>query len=110
MSEPPLINPAGVDIYPVGLLMDLQYFVHSPDRRSARRTLRASILTLVRHVREGDWREFKNHFNGYIAEPRDWMPGLARCGSGWTRGRAYRDLQRRAWRALGGDPPGATPR
>lgn len=88
-----------VDIYPVGLLADLGQFVHCPNRRTARRTLRRSVTTISRYVAAGRWDELRNYLNGYLAEPNPFPAGLTRCGSGWTRGRAFRDLQRRTARA-----------
>lgn len=85
---------ADIDVYPVGLLSDLSYFVHHPDRTIARRRLRSAARTLRGRVRRRQWRALKNYFNGYLAEPRVLPPGFRRGGTGWTRGRAWRDLQR----------------
>jgi len=88
-----------VDVYPVGLWHDLQHFrrgVHRP-RRIQR--LRYALRYPLRQARAGNWRAVKNYFNGYLAEPADFPPGVTRCGSGWTRRRALRDWQRRAARA-----------
>lgn len=82
------------DIYAVGLLAAWQQFVHTPDRPYARRAFRYALRMPLRHARAGNWRAVKNWFNGYLAEPQEFPPGVARCGAGWTRGRAYRDLQR----------------
>jgi hypothetical protein len=91
-----------VDIYPVGLLAEIQQ-----SRRYKRKWIRPKrafqhLLKAVRHFLKGEWKlsyeewhPFKSYFNGYLAEP-DVMPGkLRRCGSGWTRKRALRDLKRR---------------
>lgn len=88
-----LIAPTGqylvVDIYPVGLMADLRT---SWRLKRIRLHLKSQIWN---HVRRREWRELKNTFNGYLAEP-DVMPGnLTRCGSGWTRSRAFKDLRRR---------------
>lgn len=83
-----------IDIYPVGVLADLQKFIHMPDRRAARYALRRAFRIPFLCAKGRDWRAFRNCFNGYLAEPRKLPTGLARCGSGWTRGRAYRSLQR----------------
>ncbi|NUS25003.1 MAG: hypothetical protein HOV92_12375 [Streptomyces sp.] len=80
-----------VSIYPVGLFSDLARFVHAPDRSDARRRLRSALRYPVRQARAGNWRAVKNYFNGYLAE-HDTL-GF-RAGTGWTRGRAYRDLVR----------------
>lgn len=84
-----------VDIYAVGLLADLAAFVHSPDRAKACRRLRYALRTPVRYIRARNWHSLRNYLAGYLAEPREWPTGLTRCGTGWTRGRAYRDLERR---------------
>jgi hypothetical protein len=84
-----------VEIYPVGLLHDLARFVHAIDRKDAFRRLRHDFRYPLARARAREWRAFKAYFNGYLAEPRDSnTPGFRRCGTGWTRGRAYRDLQR----------------
>lgn len=87
-------EPTDVEIYSVGLLHELAFFVHSPDRAHARRKLRGSLRYVTGRAKARDWRAVKNYFNGYLAEPRHDMPGFTRCGTGWTRGRAYRDLVR----------------
>jgi len=84
-----------IDVYAVGLLADVLRFVHTPNRRTARRMGWYCVRRFTRMVRDRKWREIKSYCNGYLAEPTPWPPGLARCGSGWTKGRAYRDLQRR---------------
>jgi hypothetical protein len=71
------------DVYPVGLLRDLIQFddqFHLKNRRQA-------LRTLWRHLRRS-WRR-RNYWNGYLAEHRQLG---TRCGHGWTRSRAYRDL------------------
>jgi hypothetical protein len=85
-----------VDVYPVGLLRDLLQFTHGLHRPRALRRLRHSFRYPLRQARAGDWRAVRNYFNGYLAEPASWPPGVTRCGSGWTRRRALRDWQRRA--------------
>jgi hypothetical protein len=95
-----------VDVYPVGVLRDLQavprYLRHRmPSRAWA--CFRSAWRHPARHIRNGDWRAFGNTFSGYLAEP-GWLPGgflpddpwprWARCGHGWTRRRALRDLAR----------------
>lgn len=88
-------EPTDVEIYSVGLLRDLALFVHSPDRSYARRVLRRSVRYVLGQAKARNWRAAKSYFNGYLAEPRHDVPGFTRCGTGWTRGRAYRDLIRR---------------
>lgn len=92
LSERPAI-----DIYPVGILADLHEWANNPDRREAWRRLRYDVRAHGwRYLRNRDWRSLRRWFaNGYLAEPAKWPDGLTRCGSGWTRGRALRDLQRR---------------
>jgi hypothetical protein len=95
-----------VDIYPVGLLEEIQ------QSRLCKRSWISPVrpfkhlFSAIRHFLKGEWklsyeewRPFKSYFNGYLAEPNV-MPGkLRRCGSGWTRNRALRDLKRRVKRA-----------
>lgn len=94
-----------VDVYAVGWLKAVQrtwrsYTRHLPDdarkplRRLARRDLRRCLALTVHHARTGRWHELKLLFNGYLAEPTPWPAGLRRCGTGWTRARAVRDLDR----------------
>ena len=77
----------GVDIYPVGFLDHLQQFVHAP--KSLRRHYRGILLRGGRR----HWRQ-RSYWNGYLCEPRADDASWTRCGHGWTRGRAYDDLQR----------------
>lgn len=80
-----------IDVYPVGLLSDLEFFVHAIDRPDARRKLRYVAKCQVERIRRREWRALKSYFNGYLAE----HPTLGtRAGHGWTRGRALRDLAR----------------
>lgn len=82
-----------IDIYAVGLLHDLQIFIHSP--QSLRRRWRSLRCRLRRgiwdRIRQRNWRALRNYFNGYLAEHATCG---TRCGHGWTRGRAYNDLMR----------------
>jgi hypothetical protein len=80
-----------ITIYPVGLLHDWQQFVHGVDREHARRHLRASLRREWERIKARNWRAAKNYFNGYLAEHATLG---TRAGTGWTRGRAYRDLAR----------------
>lgn len=72
---------AAVDIYPVGLLHDWQHRKMRPLRRALRYPFR--------QARRGNWRAVHNYFNGYLAEHQS---AGRRCGHGWTKRRAYRDL------------------
>lgn len=80
-----------VTIYSVGLLHDLALFVHGVDRADARRRLRSSLRREWDRIKARNWRAAKSYFNGYLAEHATLG---TRCGTGWTRGRAYRDLAR----------------
>jgi hypothetical protein len=85
-----------ITIYPVGLLAHWQQFIHHPDRKDARRSFRYALRYPLRQARARNWRAVKNYFNGYLAEHAHLG---TRCGTGWTRGRAYRDLARHLHRA-----------
>lgn len=73
-----------IEVYPVGLRHDIK-----------RRRVRRGLWYLRRQAARREWRAVKNYFNGYLAEPCPLPDGFIRCGSGWTRARALRDLQRR---------------
>lgn len=94
-----------IDIYRVGVLRNLyaawRSLTCNPppsvtwnkwDR--ARQNLRIAVSSPLRHIRNRQWHELKNDFNGYLAEPTPWPEGATRCGSGWTKRRALRSLQR----------------
>ncbi|MGK5677486.1 hypothetical protein [Actinoplanes sp. URMC 104] len=88
-----------IDVYPVGWLKELQLFrraLHAgPDaRRWAAGRLRRQARSNLRHIRRRQWRDLKNTFNGYLAEPYEFPAGVTCCGTGWTRARARRDLDR----------------
>jgi hypothetical protein len=100
MTDNPPAELGKIDVYSVGLLSDLAQFVHTPDRKHARRMLRYRLRYPLSQARAGNWRAVRMWFNGYLAEPSEWPGSLSRCGSGWTRGRAYRDLLRHAERAM----------
>lgn len=80
-------DAAGIETYPVGLFSDIQ-----------RHRLRYGLRTyLLRQIRRRNWRAVRNYFNGYLAEwhyPPEGMI-IRRCGRGWTRGAALRNLGRR---------------
>jgi len=104
-----------VDVYPVGVLKQLIHTWHILTARKfpasvgapsplwrlkrARTSLSYIPKTIGRHVRDRDWRALKNTFNGYLAEPTEFPAGeyRRRCGTGWTKRRALRSLQRRMW-------------
>lgn len=83
-----LTNRPTVDIYPVGLLSDLCLFRgawrHDPMKGHRRRALRRLWRDFAR-----SWRR-RSYWNGYLAE----VEGPPRCGHGWTKRRALRDLDR----------------
>lgn len=87
---------AGPEVYPVGLLRDLRQFALGMHRPRAARRLRLALAYPVHLAMDGNWRAVKNYFNGYLAEPAEFPPGVSRCGSGWTKRRARRDWERRA--------------
>lgn len=80
-----------IDVYPVGLLSDLAFFVHAVDRTDARRKLRYVTKCQIERIQRHEWRALKSYFNGYLAEHATLG---TRAGHGWTRGRALRDLAR----------------
>jgi hypothetical protein len=98
-----------VDVYPVGALAAVQAVWRSyrpsvaaqvgPDqlarmRQWAWHRLVSELSALGYRLRHRRWRDAKNIFNGYLAEPTPFPEGLTRCGSGWTKRRALRSLQR----------------
>ncbi|MFG3710858.1 hypothetical protein [Micromonospora sp. NPDC047730] len=86
-----------IDIYPVGVLACLLGLGRALRARhrdaiyAAYSNCRREVRYVVRSVRARNWRVAKNSFNGYLAEHR--FRGT-RCGHGWTRRRALRDLRR----------------
>lgn len=87
-----------IDVYPVGMLANLRHAWRSwrhpkVDNRHAWIYIRYAFRSSARHIRNRQWRELKNDFNGYLAEPTPWPEGATRCGSGWTRKRALRSLR-----------------
>lgn len=94
-----------IDVYPVGALREVQaaWRVFVTRRRElpaiARRHTRRNLLRFLkvhvwRNVRRRRWHELKSAFNGYLAEPTPFPEGVTRCGSGWTKRRALRSLER----------------
>jgi hypothetical protein len=99
-----------ITIYPVGVLAALQrayrFAIHGRAVMPVlpTNTTRASLIThtltrearyVGRALRARNWRRARQSFNGYLAEPSwdDNGPTWTRCGHGWTRRRALRDLQ-----------------
>lgn len=108
-----------IDVYPVGALAAARrvwrYLTLPADRFPA--ALRPPVTarwrldraygeiyavyrSIRRRIRNRQWRDLKNTFNGYLAEPTPWPDGtgLTRCGSGWTPRRAVRSLHRHGYR------------
>lgn len=94
-----------VDIYPVGWLASVKrayrYFIHHDviprGRKQSWIELRTEWRYTLRQIKRKKWRDVKNSFNGYLAEPQKFPPGdyRRRCGTGWTKARALRSLHRR---------------
>ena len=90
-----------VDVYPVGWLAAFRRMRHhhKPRNRPRHWPISQEWHYMVRQAKAGHWKDVKNCFNGYLAEPSEFPPGLTRCGTGWTRKRALRDLDRRMRKA-----------
>jgi hypothetical protein len=99
------MNRADVDIYPVGALSVLISMARSlvvavPPGVARRKVVGLAFGRVrwhVRYLREQaagrNWGAVRSALNGYLAEPN--MPiEFDRCGHGWTRRRALRDLER----------------
>ncbi|MEV2277741.1 hypothetical protein AB0I72_19355 [Nocardiopsis sp. NPDC049922] len=88
-----------IDVYPVAVLDDLlcayRWARHAGRYSEALSRLRYSARCVIEQARAGRWRAVRRAFSGYLAEPTPFPPGLTRCGAGWTRARAERDLYRR---------------
>lgn len=89
--------PTTVDVYPVGVLAELLRLRNAlryrrPEAiRWALGRVRGEVRFIAEDARVGNWRAVRNAVGGYHAEHRDF--GL-RCGTGWTKRRAVRDLYR----------------
>lgn len=87
-----------IDIYPVGWLDKIRkawvQLVVRRDPQEARRYLAQEWYYCRKQARAGNWRAVRMTFNGYLAEPTPFPEGLKRCGSGWTRVRARKSLER----------------
>lgn len=97
-----------IDVYPVGALREIKMFwrayvtrrKHLSDvaRRHARRNVWNLLkIHVIRNIKQRRWRELKNTFNGYLAEPTPFPEHMHRCGSGWTKRRALRSLERHGY-------------
>jgi hypothetical protein len=79
------------NVYPVGLLHDIRRTWATIRARVPDVSALEAVRRLGRDVRK-HWRR-RSYWNGYLAEPTE--PGeWTRCGHGWTRARAERDLDR----------------
>jgi hypothetical protein len=118
-----------IDVYPVGVLANAQrawQYLTLPGGRvpavtrhnitwrwridRAYSEIYAVYRNTRRFIRNRQWHDLRQHFNGYLAEPDPWPDGigLTRCGRGWTRSGAIMSLYRRALAAAGplsGDHP-----
>lgn len=82
-----------IDVYPVGWLAALRFAwraARSGRAAPAYRRLRQQWRYTRRCIRLRKWRAVRNSLNGYLAEHELGR----RCGHGWTRRRAVRDLRR----------------
>jgi len=94
-----------IDIYAVGWLKTFRSAwrcLTLPElaghRRNAWRELRRGWRYMAYQARRRNWRAVKNCFNGYLAEHRHLG---TRCGTGWTKRRALRDLHRHLDKTMG---------
>lgn len=90
------------DIYPVGALASLLMIRRAVrDRRWSivKHYIQRERQTLRRYRRNREWQNLKNHFNGYLCEPTPFPVGVTRCGSGWTKRRAARSMDRQILKA-----------
>jgi hypothetical protein len=93
-----------VDIYAVGLLHDIRLAVGGLRARGHRFHFARKLPRRLR----SSWRK-SSYWNGYLAEPAAIADGLntwTRCGHGWTKKRALRDLRRHMRELAGGDSSG----
>jgi hypothetical protein len=93
-----------IDVYAVGWLWVLLALGRSLRARHPK-AIRFALVKVryewrctVRRARAGKWREVRNSLNGYLAEHH--AIG-SRCGHGWTKRRALRDLHRHLDEFLG---------
>lgn len=92
-----------VEVYPVGVLQCLHVvrgaitakgLTLAQRRGSIQHEWRREVGYLRRQIAARNWRAVRNSFNGYLAEPYEFPPGLHRCGRGWTQRAAVRSLLR----------------
>lgn len=66
-----------VDIYPVGLFLDLK-----------QKRYKQGLKYLMYQLKKKNFRAIRQYFNGYLAEANEGT----RCGHAWTKSRAKKDL------------------
>lgn len=88
-------HTGGVSVYTVGLF-DAVFRDYVRVRHAHQKPVftKRSIVRMLNDIRRHKWRELKNEFNGFLAEPYYWPDELIRCGSGWTKRRALRSLHK----------------
>ena len=90
---------SAVDVYPVGwchaIILSSRMLRARLPWSAATANISQEWRYTKRCIQRGDWRAVKNSLNGWLAEPSPFPDDLNRCGSGWTRARALRDLDRR---------------
>jgi hypothetical protein len=89
-----MTTPPPITINAVGWLKALQFAGLSLRQHRIRQgwtRLRQELRYMLRQTRVRNWRAVKNTFNGYLAEHESLG---RRCGTGWTKRRAIRDLYR----------------
>jgi hypothetical protein len=84
------------DVYSVGLLHDLLFLARTV-RLAPKHTYEA--WKKLRIGFSQSWRT-RGYWNGYLAEPVT-RGGWQRCGHGWTKRRALKDLERHMARIAG---------
>lgn len=91
-----VVTPDGVtrrlEVYSVGILREIQISFR-------RRKYCLHLKSLFGELRRREWQNANNTFNGYLAELEPWPENMPRCGSGWTKIRAQRDIARRIEKA-----------
>lgn len=86
-----MTDDRNIDVYRIGMLYALHFDWRALiiGRRWTGNTWR-EIKHLTRLARKGEWRQVRTSFHGWHAEHR--YAG-SRCGIGWTRKAALRDLR-----------------
>jgi hypothetical protein len=87
-------------VYPVGVLSALQQAYRCAREgwwKQAHQRLRSEWRSFKRRLLARNWRGIKCSLNGYLAEPTPFPEHMTRCGSGWTKKRALRSLERHGY-------------